>query len=80
MESITATLSTMDAKNADAVFQKASSPPPAVTPPQREKAARIAKKAEQHYRTLEINWFFPRYSGFSAQSKKLFLQKIEAQS
>ena len=78
MESIAATLDSMDVKDADAIFKKASSPPSIATSQQCEHAARIAKKAEQRCRTLEVDWLVQRYSKLPDISKQVFLQKIEA--
>ena len=78
IESIAVTLDSMDAKEADAVFKKASSPPLVATPQQRENAARIAKKAEQRCQTLQVDWLVQRYSELTDASKQVFLQKIEA--
>ena len=78
IESIAVTLDSMDAKDADAVFKKASSPPPVATSQQCEHAARIAKKAEQRCRALEVDWLVQRYSKLPDISKQVFLQKIEA--
>jgi len=78
IESIAATLDSMDAKDADAVFKKASSPPPIATSQQCEHAARIAKKAEQRCRALDVDWLVQRYSELPDVFKQIFLQKIEA--
>jgi len=78
MESIAATLDSMDVKDADAIFKKASSPPSIATSQQCEHAARIAKRAEQRCRTLEVDWLVQRYSKLPEISKQVFLQKIEA--
>jgi len=77
IESITVTLDSMDAKDADAVFKKASSPPPVATSQQCEHAARIAKKAEQRCRALDVDWLVQRYSELPDFFKQIFLQKIE---
>ena len=68
----------MDAKDADAVFKKASAPPPVATLQQREHAAWIAKKAEQRCRALEVDWLVQKYSKLPDTSKQVFLKKIEA--
>jgi len=68
----------MDVKDADALFKKASSPPQVATSQQCEHAARIAKKAEQRCRALEVDWLVQRYSKLPDISKQVFLQKIEA--
>ena len=61
-----------------AVFKKASSPPLVATSQQCEHAARIAKKAEQRCRALQVDWLVQRYSELPDVSKRVFLQKIEA--
>jgi len=78
IESVAATLDIMDAKDADVLFKKASSPPSVATSQQCEHAARLAKKAEQRCRALQVDWLVQRYSELPDASKQVFLQKIEA--
>ena len=77
IESVAATLDSMDVKDADAVFKKASSPPSVATPQQCENAARVAKKAEQRCHALQVDWLVQRYSELPDVFKQIFLQKIE---